>query len=206
VNSLGDFIAQKIGGDKSSFDIARNAKFAVFGGCISTPLVFFWYEFLDFLFKGKENGPLVILLKLILDQAIFSPLFYVVYYVYIAMIDGTLDKVPEKIAKDLIPVSIDSAKFWTIVQFVNFKFVPVNLRVLYGNLVSLGWNIYFVLRENQKPKPKTTKKPIIKKDDKPQQKGETKGQKLEDKEEKGGEAKQENKDEKGGDTSKNKKN
>jgi len=31
---------------------------------------------------------------------------------------------------------------WPVVQFVNFKYVPLELRVLVVNVVSLGWNCY----------------------------------------------------------------
>lgn len=31
---------------------------------------------------------------------------------------------------------------WPWVQFVNFKYVPADLRVLVVNVISLGWNCY----------------------------------------------------------------
>ena len=33
-------------------------------------------------------------------------------------------------------------KIWTIPQIINFNLVPVEYRVLFGNLVALIWNYY----------------------------------------------------------------
>ena len=33
-------------------------------------------------------------------------------------------------------------KIWTIPQIINFNLVPVEFRVLFGNLVALVWNYY----------------------------------------------------------------
>jgi len=156
INSLGDFIAQRLEQNKSH-KFQRTIKYAAFGGLISAPLVYYWYQFLEFVFKGKGDGPAVILGKLFLDQVVFTPIFFIVYYVYNGLIDGTISEVPEKLSKDLIRVSIDSAKVWTIAQFINFKFVPPNLRVLFGNIVALGWNTYFLVQESKNKKTVTTK-------------------------------------------------
>jgi hypothetical protein len=34
---------------------------------------------------------------------------------------------------------------WTVAQAVNFQVVPLEYRVLYGNMVALWWNIYLSL-------------------------------------------------------------
>lgn len=82
-------------------------------------MIHYWYRLLEYLFKGKE-GMAVVILKLVIDQAIFSPVFFVVYYIYMALWDGNMQDVPSKISKELIPVSIDSAKVWVPVQVRSF--------------------------------------------------------------------------------------
>lgn len=66
-----------------------------------------------------------------------------------AILENKFDGLYNKIKNEVIPVSIDSAKVWIPVQFITFKFVPPHLRVLWNNCVSLGWNIYFSLRNNE---------------------------------------------------------
>ena len=34
---------------------------------------------------------------------------------------------------------------WTVAQAVNFQLVPLDYRVLFGNVVALWWNIYLSL-------------------------------------------------------------
>jgi hypothetical protein len=36
-------------------------------------------------------------------------------------------------------------KVWTVAQAINFKLVPLEYRVLFGNCVALWWNIYLSL-------------------------------------------------------------
>jgi hypothetical protein len=36
-------------------------------------------------------------------------------------------------------------KVWTVAQAVNFQLVPLDYRVLFGNVVALWWNIYLSL-------------------------------------------------------------
>jgi len=39
---------------------------------------------------------------------------------------------------------------WPMVQFVNFKFVPLEHRVLVVNIVSLGWNCFLSYLNSEK--------------------------------------------------------
>lgn len=112
-------------------------------------MIHFWYKLLDKLFEG-QSGAWVTIAQLVIDQAIFSPFFFVVYYVYEALLKGTMKEVPGKLKTELIPVSITSAKVWVPIQFITFKFIPTELRVLWGNLCALAWNIYFCLISNKK--------------------------------------------------------
>lgn len=110
-------------------------------------MMHWWYIFLDKVFAGK-SGLAVVLIQLAIDQVIWSPFFFVVYYVYMAMLNGTWGELHDKLTKELVPVSIASAKVWVPVQFITFKWIPPQFRVLWGNIVALGWNVYFSLRNN----------------------------------------------------------
>jgi hypothetical protein len=40
-------------------------------------------------------------------------------------------------------------KLWPFANLVNFAFVPLQLRVLFGNVVSIGWSIYVSAAANK---------------------------------------------------------
>lgn len=78
-------------------------------------MIHFWYRLLEAIFAGQE-GFHIVLTKLVVDQVLFSPVFFVVYYIYMALWEGNMHDVPKKISTELVPVSIDSAKVWVPVQ------------------------------------------------------------------------------------------
>jgi len=155
VNGLSKVIAQMLAPDKR-IDVTAVAKQSGFA-FVSVPLLHYYYGLIDKLFAGKD-GAWVLLTQLFIDQAIFSPFFYVVYYIYMGILNGTLSTVPRQIRKELVATSIDSAKFWTVVQFFNFKFVPTELRILFGNVCNLVWSVYWLSTMNKAKDDKEDKK------------------------------------------------
>jgi len=150
IYSLSKVIATMLNPEKKGLDLKELVKHGSFSA-VSVPMMHYYYGWIDQLFAGKE-GAWVLITQLVIDQVLFSPFFYVVYYVYMGLINGKLHEVPRQISKELIPTSIDSAKFWTIVQFVNFKFVPVELRILFGNVMNLLWSVYWILQMDKSKK------------------------------------------------------
>jgi protein Mpv17 len=57
-----------------------------------------------------------------------------------AIMEGSDPK--EKLRKSYISGLMVNFLVWPLVQSVNFKFVPLDLRVLFVNCVSLGWNCF----------------------------------------------------------------
>lgn len=50
--------------------------------------------------------------------------------------------VKQRLADAYLPGYQKNLMVWPWVQFVNFKYVPMEMRVLVVNVVSLGWNCY----------------------------------------------------------------
>lgn len=57
-----------------------------------------------------------------------------------ALLEGT--SAEEKLRTTYWPALSRNWMIWPAVQFVNFKYVPLDMRVLVVNIVSLGWNCY----------------------------------------------------------------
>lgn len=107
---------------------------AVFGPAATT-----WYKFLAKNVNLKSpNG--TILARVALDQGVFAPVFIGVFLSSMATLEG--NPVKEKLDKNYKTALTSNYMLWPFVQAVNFKVVPLEHRVLFVNVISIGWNCY----------------------------------------------------------------
>lgn len=108
---------------------------AIFG-----PLATTWFGFLQrrVVLPGRPNAE--IFARVGLDQAILAPGNLFLFLNTMALMEGT--SASEKLESTYWPALSRNWMVWPIVQFINFKYVPLELRVLLVNVVSLGWNCY----------------------------------------------------------------
>lgn len=121
------------------------------GLLIRGPVVHFWYEIMSKIIRSlgvspsAESTTPVVLAKVALDQAVFSPPFNLSYFYIIGLMQGmSTETIRANVARDFIPLMLANYKVWPIVNLVNFKFVPAKLQVLFGNLVSIAWMCYVI--------------------------------------------------------------
>lgn len=115
----------------SRTDIAQTA---VFGPAATT-----WYKFLAKNVNLKSpNG--TILARVALDQGVFAPVFIGVFLSSMATLEG--NSVKEKLDKNYKTALTSNYMLWPFAQAVNFKVVPLEHRVLFVNVISIGWNCY----------------------------------------------------------------
>lgn len=136
ISLAGDVVAQKIVEKKENWDVVRSARFAAIGGCLS-PLIHFWYIFVDKFLAGKPK--LVVLLA---DQVGFSTVLTVLFFALMGISTGNVSSIPSTVVSQLPGTMLSSWKLWPLAQYINFNFVPSNLRVLFGNVVGFFWSIY----------------------------------------------------------------
>ena len=87
----------------------------------------------------------VVLAKVFLDQTTFSPAYNLFYFYVIGLLEGrSLQFIHDKIAREFVLVMMMNYKVWPLVNVLNFKFVPPNLRVLFGNIVGIFWTAYVI--------------------------------------------------------------
>ena len=144
LNFLGDFLCQTFLGDKdSSYDWARSFKFTFLGLVLVGPALHFWYQTLG---KGMATlgltGNAKALVSLVLDQFCFAPLFIASFFSALLTIDGKASEIPSVLRKDLKSAVVTNWGIWIPGQFLNFRFVPLNLQVLCANCIALVWNTY----------------------------------------------------------------
>lgn len=74
------------------------------------------------------------------DQFVFAPINMTCFLSSMAYFEGS--SVTDKLNKAWLPGMTNNFLLWPWVQAANFKYVPLEHRVLVVNCVALGWNCY----------------------------------------------------------------
>ncbi|ORX77650.1 hypothetical protein K493DRAFT_293744 [Basidiobolus meristosporus CBS 931.73] len=141
--STGDIIAQQIfekQGDK--YDSFRTMRMAFFGGCIAGPALSVWHPFLDRHIRLKSRG-LATISRVIVDQTLYAPFIIGMFFSIQGLLErGNVEHVKQKLEKGYFTALQSNYRIWPAAQLINFWLIPLTHRVLFINLVALGWNTY----------------------------------------------------------------
>lgn len=136
--ATGDTMAQQLVEKKGlqNQDFARSGRMALYGGAVFGPAATKWFGFLQkkVVIPGKPN--LEIAARVATDQTVFASTNLFVFLSSMAIMEGTSPK--DKLDSTYFNALKSNWMIWPIVQFTNFKFVPLQHRVLLVNVVSLG--------------------------------------------------------------------
>lgn len=115
---------------------ARTTRMALYGGCVFGPAATTWFGFLQrrIVLPGRPN--LEIVARVAADQCIFASTNLFVFLSTMAVLEGSDPK--KKLESTYGQALKKNWMLWPVVQFTNFKFVPLEHRVLVVNVVSLG--------------------------------------------------------------------
>lgn len=124
--------------------LKRLVVFGSYGMLCTGPLLHYWYAALERIAASFSlTGDIALLVKVLLQQGVFTPpflLFTLAYINYFLSMDVT--KTVREVKNAYAVALFTNWKVWTVAQAVNFKAVPLDYRVLFGNLVALWWNVY----------------------------------------------------------------
>lgn len=127
--------------------IKRLAVFGVYGLAFTGPFFHWWYGYLEKTVNSWKLSPNIsFLIKLALNQLAMTPpflLFTLAYLQYFFTLDAA--RTVAAIKNTFVAVLLTNWKVWTVAQAINFKLVPLDYRVLFGNVVALWWNIFLSL-------------------------------------------------------------
>ena len=125
-------------------DLTRTGRMALYGGCVFGPGATLWYRFLQRKIAVPGRPNLEIVTRVLTDQTVFASTNLFVFLSSMAIMEG---KDPVKRLEDTYLLGLKKNwMVWPVVQFTNFKYVPLQHRVLVVNIVSLGWfhyNLYY---------------------------------------------------------------
>lgn len=106
----------------------------VFGPAATT-----WFGFLS-RNVNVRNRKLETLARVACDQLLFAPVAIGVFLSSMATMERA--SVKERLDNVWWPALKANWMLWPFVQVVNFTFLPLQHRVLFANIVSIGWNCY----------------------------------------------------------------
>jgi protein Mpv17 len=86
------------------------------------------------------NRKMEILARVACDQLAFAPVMIGVFLSSMATMEGTSAKA--RLDKSWWPALQTNWLVWPFVQVINFGFMPLQYRLLFANIVSIGWNSY----------------------------------------------------------------
>ena len=82
----------------------------------------------------------------VLDQSLFNPTINACFLSVNSFLDGFSREEIVRRLRTLLPgIVVNSVKIWGTLAVVNYSVVPVQLRVLTGNLVGFFWTIWLLL-------------------------------------------------------------
>lgn len=86
------------------------------------------------------NRRVEMLARVACDQLLFAPVMIGVFLGSMATMEGK--SANERIEKAWWPALQANWMLWPFVQMVNFTFVPLQHRIMFVNIISIGWNSY----------------------------------------------------------------
>lgn len=142
-----DIISQRLASRRARLNWRRTLSIALYGAVWVGPSNHFWQLFLERLFP-RHDDPLRPAKKVAVDQLTYGPLNNVLFMTYISMVvEGRSVKATRaKLTADYRGVQVNGWRLWPLAQLVNHSFVPLDLRVLWSNCVSLLWTTFMIMR------------------------------------------------------------
>ncbi|PVI00774.1 sym-1 [Periconia macrospinosa] len=137
----GDILAQQFVEKKGlrNHEFARTGRMAFYGGAIWRPVASRWFKFLQtrIVFQNKN---VEMVTRVAIDQTTFAPMSLCVFLSSMSIMEGSNPK--EKLEKSYFTALKRNWTVWPFVQLVNFRWVPLDHRIIVVQVVSLGWNCY----------------------------------------------------------------
>lgn len=135
---------------EAKVDVARVARYALFGATVHAPLFSAFYAASDELYDNVLHlePTAAVVAKVLTDQLVFTPLLFLpLFFSVMALLRG--ESVAQARACAIAALPLDGVtptlvanwRVWFPANALNYQ-LPTDTRILFVNLVSLGWTVY----------------------------------------------------------------
>lgn len=143
LSGFGDILEQQyeiMTGQIHVWDVSRTRRMALTGIPIGI-ICHNCYKMVDYLLPGRSIA--VVAKKVLLDQVVCSPLTITTFFISMGIQEGkTLEAFIAEFKTKAWKLYLAEWVIWPPAQFFNFYALPSRFRVLYDNLISLGYDVY----------------------------------------------------------------
>lgn len=125
-----------------SYDLTRTSHMTA-AGLTTGVVTHYWYILLD-KYLGQKRTPYVLATKILVDQIVFSPVNLFVYFSTLGVCEmSSWRHVKEELMeKGFENIYVMEWLVWPPMQLINFALLPLRYRILFDNVISLGFDIY----------------------------------------------------------------
>ncbi|CAK0742493.1 hypothetical protein CVIRNUC_001400 [Coccomyxa viridis] len=134
------------------YDIVRNLRMSVYGLVVGGPSGHYWHQFLEACILPKRpTSRAAVVCKLLVDQLLFAPVSTIMLFAALEAMKGTPEQIPLVIQEKLWPTMKANWVVWPLANFIAFRFLHQDVRILYANIVGILWCAYVSLMFYAKP-------------------------------------------------------
>ena len=145
--TIGDVLAQNFINREETYDWIRTIRLAGFGALIHGPTGHWFYGVLDNKIPGR--GAVEVASKVAIDQLLWNPIFGIMFFTWQGVFErDDYNAILRRIQRDLMKQVTGSWKVWPLAHAISFRFIPPSQRLLYINLVQLGYNMFLSVIAN----------------------------------------------------------
>ena len=157
---VSDGIAQSLStsSSPSAWDMERSAWMSVWGAAISGALIFYWLQLLNLFFPLAKTSIAQLSGKVCVNQLIMSPGLNGGFFAFViwtrtaprlVMNAAKRRMLRDKYRSDLLATCARSCAFWSVVQTINFRCLPLQYGVVFTNMAFVIWTTYLSLIGNR---------------------------------------------------------
>lgn len=94
---------------------------------------------MQFIMPKNPTHPVAVISKVAADHLVNSPLGTIAFFAWTQSLRGTPEQIPCEVSEKLVPTTMAGWRLWPAAQAVNFFIIPLQFRVVFINIVAVGW-------------------------------------------------------------------